>query len=448
MSNSSNKDYDLIIIGGGLGGLLSGALATQHGISVLILEQLSFLGGRFTSFDVEGYALPSGAVHMIPYGLNGPMGDVLLRRLKLDIRSDLKLKPTQHFTGWKWKDLSYEIRCKRFFGAIKAIPGLKRKSYIVKMLKDRRNVESLPKYFSDYLMEKFDGDKKLKQFFLAMIGFSLSLNLEEILTEEVFAFLSSQYNKGSPAIPIGGCKKIIEVVRDYIISEGQANKIYTNYRVTALDKIVNGFKVSVTKNPGTSRSCTKDFSSTYVISDIGPQATAKVVKNIVEDEQRQKINQAPTPSGFGLAYGLEVSVLGHSGITLTPGYQTLCGLVEPTHIDSFLAPKGHHLLLTHHVIPLEMSHEEAIRLGREEIKDAYPDLQKKGKELTVHSFKHEWGVNKTTQGFEFRDIGVAGLWLVGDGSKRKGMIMTEGVADSVLAAMNSLKHAIKEENTS
>jgi phytoene desaturase len=54
-------DYDVIIIGAGLGGLTTGSLAAQHGFKTLVLEQSDIIGGCCSTFEVDGYKFDVGA---------------------------------------------------------------------------------------------------------------------------------------------------------------------------------------------------------------------------------------------------------------------------------------------------------------------------------------------------------------------------------------------------
>ena len=44
------KDYDVVIIGSGIGGLTCGTLLSKHGLKTLIVEQHSKSGGYVTSY--------------------------------------------------------------------------------------------------------------------------------------------------------------------------------------------------------------------------------------------------------------------------------------------------------------------------------------------------------------------------------------------------------------
>lgn len=54
-------DYDVIIIGAGLGGLSSGALLSAQGRKVMVLEQSDRIGGCCSTFEEEGFRFDTGA---------------------------------------------------------------------------------------------------------------------------------------------------------------------------------------------------------------------------------------------------------------------------------------------------------------------------------------------------------------------------------------------------
>ena len=64
------KSYDVIIVGGGLGGLNLGALLAHAGKKVLVLERggKESLGGRAVSGTVDGAAVDNGIKGLIMVG--------------------------------------------------------------------------------------------------------------------------------------------------------------------------------------------------------------------------------------------------------------------------------------------------------------------------------------------------------------------------------------------
>jgi all-trans-retinol 13,14-reductase len=82
-------NFDFIIIGSGIGGLISGIILAKEGYSVCILEKNHHAGGNLQTFERDGYKFSTG-LHYI-----GSMdeGQTLHRFFKyLGILPDLKLK--------------------------------------------------------------------------------------------------------------------------------------------------------------------------------------------------------------------------------------------------------------------------------------------------------------------------------------------------------------------
>lgn len=82
---SQTHTFDAIVIGAGLGGLLSAAQLLQRGKRVAVLERLAHCGGRFTAKTFQGTQVSTGAVHMIPFGSSGVLAR-MLRRLQVPHR--------------------------------------------------------------------------------------------------------------------------------------------------------------------------------------------------------------------------------------------------------------------------------------------------------------------------------------------------------------------------
>lgn len=57
----ASDGWDVIVVGGGLGGALAAAILGRRGCRVLLLEKEARLGGRLRSFEHEGFVLDAGA---------------------------------------------------------------------------------------------------------------------------------------------------------------------------------------------------------------------------------------------------------------------------------------------------------------------------------------------------------------------------------------------------
>ncbi len=71
-------EYDTIVVGGGISGLLSALTLSRHGKRVLVIEKQDFVGGNCNSYMVDGFQVDTGP-HAITHLREGP-----LRRLMDD----------------------------------------------------------------------------------------------------------------------------------------------------------------------------------------------------------------------------------------------------------------------------------------------------------------------------------------------------------------------------
>ncbi len=65
-------DYDVIVVGGGISGLLSALTLSKHGKSVLVLEKDCCVGGNCNSYEVAGFQVDTGP-HAITHLREGPL---------------------------------------------------------------------------------------------------------------------------------------------------------------------------------------------------------------------------------------------------------------------------------------------------------------------------------------------------------------------------------------
>ena len=75
--------FDVIIVGAGMGGLITGAILAKNGLRTLVLEKRSRIGGRAMSFEYQpGYVVDWG-IHSIRYGKKGIIPTILISGLFL-----------------------------------------------------------------------------------------------------------------------------------------------------------------------------------------------------------------------------------------------------------------------------------------------------------------------------------------------------------------------------
>ncbi len=425
---------DVLIAGAGLGGLLTGALLSKRRKKVLIVERLSRIGGRFTAREIEGYEVPTGALHLIPHGKRGPLGKILRKDLKLRT----PIRKLHYFSCWKWKGEQKERRHQIYQDIFRMLPEQNDRLTLLKLAKDIPLRNKLTRPLNEYL-STIRASPRLKGFFSAITGFSMGLENHQVTIGEVLEFFNSLFKYGRPGVPRGGLRFLIKEINNYIIKRG--GLVLTGIKVVELDNSSgNNLKQVILK----ARGHNDDHLSVkpkVVISNMGPIYTIDKLTDIPKRIQIIK-NRLQVVMGAKIVYSVKKTILGHSGVTFFPDNKWVKGCAEPTHLAPELAPKGRHLFIAYITFQEHgsNSHGYQLKKAREELLSCYPALDKIGEELSIQRYGEGWPVNWVRQGIYLQPKipFVENLWMVGDGFKPPGLVMSEGIAATVKTVTNQI----------
>jgi phytoene dehydrogenase-like protein len=410
-----------LIIGGGLGGLLSAARLTKAGHTVEVYERLPMIGGRFINLEYKGFQLTSGALHMIPHGAKGPLATMLK-----DVGADVQIVPSSPMAVLRipenggFNDIS-------FYDFSKPLSWFNKIKLYYLTFKSKFD-KPKGKNFKDWFYP-FIKDEWLVKMADSFCGWSLSMSCEEVSAEEMLAIIHNMHKWGGPGVPVGGCSAVIDVLEKVILDRG--GKIHTNCQV---DKVltVDGRAVGVEVNG-------KTVMSDVIISNIGHEATTHLYDHPKTPEFTQylaAVEKTKPSGGIKICLGSNNPLIGHSGVLLTPYANRINGINEVTNVDPSLAPPGKHLIMAHQTL-LSDDIQSEINLGLQDLKELFPD--KEYEVLMVQTYRDEWPVNRAGSGSDLgNSTPLKGLYIVGDGAKGKGGIEVEGVALGVANTMELL----------
>ncbi len=380
----------VVIIGAGLGGLLAGALLSKDGFEVTILERMNFIGGRFTSFEKYGVPIPTGAVHMIPHRF-GPMKTLLIDRLHLPVELIDAGRPAILDQSGEYIELGGGGAAKLF---LKSIIGNKRANRIM-----------------DSIYE-----------------FSIGLRGNEIPLSERIAFMNLIRKYSHHVTPKGGVKSVIDALVETIQSHG--GRIRLNHEVNAIDMVSDQFLVHAKGERLPADVVVANCSPDIIPDLLGETHRLLGMKFMKRVEDNHPVN------GIKIAVVCSHQVFPRS-IVFTPYLKIISGFSEPTVADPEMA-SGKHLILSHQKLR-PGSIESQIKRAMEDFKSIITDFDTSCKTVAIQIFRGEYPVNRASQGADFEPITkIPGLYLVGDGVKPRGHIMTEGVAKSVEIAVDHI----------
>ena len=451
--------YDAIIIGAGLGGLLSAAQLVQRKKRVVVLERLPHSGGRFTAKTFQGVQVSTGAVHMVPFGSSGVLAR-MLRYLHIPHHFfDADVFASFHVQG-------KQVRSRGLLGVFKFLGPRQffwftRVGYLMFLHTLPTAERAMP--FDIWLARHIDvkRNRELVAFFERISRFALSLELHQVSTLEVINTTKNMFSFGAPGIVRGGCAALIGELEQRLREQGAELCLrHDVLHILAEDGHVSGVRVR-DKESGEE----VVLSAPLVVSDIGPRATDALLQNRqvtqaqVLKQQRaaaslQDAEEGDEPANLQEAIGLkvhmlsDVSLIPHKGIMYCLDTQRIAGIVQPTNCDPRLAPAGKHLVISFQVMQSSnLEEEKALALA--DLRTLFGEtFEQHCRILTISAYRGEWPVNRIAQGEDVAaETTVQGLYLVGDAVKPSGYLMVEGVAQSVNRFLDLFDASEQEKGT-
>jgi phytoene dehydrogenase-like protein len=433
-ANEEVRTVDALIIGAGLGGLLSAAQLLQRGKQVLVVERLPHSGGRFTAKNFHGVQVSTGAVHMVPFGSSGVLAQSL-HRLRVPYRFfDADVFGSFHVHGKQFR-VPGLLGVAKFLDPIQLFWFL-RAGWLMFFRPLPEEERELP--FSQWLEQHvpLKHTPQLVAFFASISRFALSLELDQVSTAEVVRTTKNMLRFGAPAIVQGGCGEITRQLEQLVCAQGGELRLSCEVlEIVHDDQRATGVRMR-------DKASGKEtfVRAPIIVSDIGPRATDALLQNhrVTQSEVLKKRSDdaslPPRQEAVGLKVHIlsDISLIPHKGIMYCLDTQRVAGMVQPTNSDPSLAPAGKHLLISHQVIQSDdIEHERALALA--DLRMLFgPAFDEHCKVLTMGTYRGEWPVNRSVQGEDVSpQVAYQGLYLVGDAVKPAGFLMVEGVAQSV-----------------
>ncbi|MCD6373724.1 MAG: NAD(P)/FAD-dependent oxidoreductase [Thermococcus sp.] len=406
-----------VVIGSGIGGLLTASFLAKNGHEVTVLEKAPYVGGRFTNLDYKGFGLSTGAFHMLPHGEDGPLAH-LLKLLDANVRivnSDPKGmifyegKTFHYRDGWKY--LSFTEKAK----ATKLLLEVKR---------GKLPVDDPEMSGREWIREKIGDNEFADLFIKSFLGWADSvLNVPALeLAKEIKAALKW----GGPGLIKGGCKALTGELARIVTENG--GKILTRKKAVEVD--VDSKKVFTADG--------EEFSYDVLISNIGIKETVELIGRDSFDRDYLKRVDSLRPSE-GIKYNVALKGNQRIGNTVvfTLDTERINGYNEPSSLSPELAKEGYTLIMLHHALQSRNVKAEQ-KKGIEDIYRIFPNLDEEGEILLIQTYLDGNPVNRVASGQVVEGFPVEDVYVVGDAYKPPGGIEVEGIALGVMKTLERL----------
>ncbi|ASJ01805.1 oxidoreductase [Thermococcus profundus] len=407
-----------VVIGSGIGGLLTAGFLAKNGYDVTVLEKAPYTGGRFTNLEYKGFGLSTGAFHMVPHGENGPLAHLLelLGANVTIVNSDPK------------GIIFYEGRLLHYRDGWKYL-GWREKARAMKLLADvKRNKlprgEEAEMSGREWIRGRIGDNEFTDLFIKSFLGWADSVL--DVPAGELAREIKAALKWGGPGLVKGGCKALTDELARIVVENG--GKILTRKKVVEID--AEAKKVLTADS--------EEFPYDVLISNIGIKETVGLIGRENFDRDYLKKVDSLKPSE-GIKYNVALrggSRVGNT-VVFTLDTERINGYNEPTSISPELAPEGYALIMLHHALQSRNVKAEQ-KKGIDDIYRIFPNLDKEGEILLIQTYLDGNPVNRVASGQAVEEFPVENVYVVGDAYKLPGGIEVEGIALGVMRTLEKL----------
>ncbi|MGE4425424.1 MAG: phytoene desaturase family protein [Solirubrobacteraceae bacterium] len=428
----SSDHYDVLVIGAGMGGVCAAARLAQAGQRTLLVEQLDRVGGRASTFDLDGFKINTGAVAIEYGGMMEQTFEDLGIRDRFALRDpspanlfQVKGKSINPAKGG-WKFIIDQIT-KKGAGVLQKLGGARK--------------GELPEE-QVTLAEWVGGatsNETVHRLFRNLSAAIFAVNADEIPAK---AFLTYFTQKGAfkhfgfhPEGTIG----VTGALADAAVEAGAT--LWLNAEVASL-AVSDGQVTGATIRRGGQET---EVTVSAVVSNVGPVATVGMVgDDVIGADYAAHIRERSKPSANIIIHvASRKELIDAPGLLLCSDTDRICNLGNMTATCPELAPEGWHLTVAYAVpIPAVGDFDEAaeVEASLQELRDTFPVMNDpETKVLDVRVMRGDWPAQRAVSGYELpRETPLGNLFNVGDGVRDYGSGGTQSCAETAKSVVDEL----------
>jgi phytoene dehydrogenase-like protein/NAD-dependent dihydropyrimidine dehydrogenase PreA subunit len=366
------EEYDIVVIGSGLGGLMAGAALAQAGRTVAVFEKLGFPGGRYTELDYKGAAVTTGAWTNL-----GPKSHI--GRFLTDLGIELDYISLEDMGLAE----QYAIRFpdgRRYAGLFDMLTPEACKAWLKAVIKGRQNqsstlpgVQSLDHISTADYIAQFSPDPDLLTAVDAIAATASGLNSAQMPASEYIQITLAGREAGRQfAMPRGGVRAIVKALIRRLRQAGGQLFVHSPVAQITLSSPLAGEGLTERRAVGISLADGREVRCQTVIHNGGPRRFIELAgaENLPPDyvEELSALKGVECAALFGAT---REPLFTDAPITMTPQCRRVVGVFSPTVLDPALSKHGLHLFDA--FFPLRNSNRAAeLELALADMRDLFP----------------------------------------------------------------------------
>ncbi len=360
--------YDGVVIGAGIGGLMTAIGLARAGRKVLVLEQLGFAGGKYTHLDYHGYAISTAAWTCA--GPNSRIGK-LCNKLGADIEwvtiHDVKAR------GDHWVVTRDGRRFNSLDETQETLVGGKRgMAQVYRWIADMFDptITLLPEMTARQYIEKyFPGNEAYVNYVQTIITYCFASQTVDTFSaiETKRAITDSMRNMADWGTAVGGTAAIVRGLESALKKHGGQIVLRTQVKAILVE---NGKAKGVLLDDG------RKVNANIVVHNGGLNRLVQLAGEAnLPSQYTQRLQKAVPANVAALILGTNEPLLGEGHSLLhTMGWERTLNCYAPTFFDPHLAPDGKHALDVFWVMQPPYDLRQELELVLVQLRQVFPNF--------------------------------------------------------------------------
>ena len=429
---------DAVVIGAGAGGLCTAARLAHRGHRTLVVERLDRVGGRASTYDIDGFKVNNGAIVLELGGIMeqtfaevGAPYDVRMPKPPLMYRIGGK---TVDITGGGW---GFLLSTLTRHGA-KLLTGLG-------AAREDGGLPDAQLSLADWV-GRYTKNETVHGVFRNMCASVFAVGSEELPARVFLTYFTrkSAFKRFgfAPEGTIGAMSALAGVVGLH------GGEVWLNSTVRSL-RVADGLVTGALVERGGGE--TVEVDCRFAVSDVGPVATAELCPELPE-AYRADVHERAKPCGMiTVNFASDRPLLEAPGLTSFGNTRRLCYVANFTATCPEMAPPGWHLYAgagvpKPSVGAFEADAETALLMA--DLRDEVPGFAA-ARVLSIAVMRDEWPPQRAVSGFDLpSETPLPNLWNVGDAVKEYGNGGTTACAETAALVVERLAERYPAPNYS